>query len=139
LIQNYVEIDTELADAELMMPENDPNLFEEEIDEPADELVEQEMIEQEFYDIIPSNQLDALQEIEEELHEFENSRAHIGRMPFRDLGVQQERMETEPESNSPTYFVLQPAQLPTMPPPPPIPRQQAAMPLSLPKVPGAVV
>jgi len=38
------------------------------------------MIEEEFYDIIPSNQL-ALQEIEEELHEFENSRAHIGRMP----------------------------------------------------------
>ena len=48
-------------------------------------------------------------------------------------------METDPESNSPTYFVLQPARLPTMPPPPPIPRQQAAMPLSLPKVPGAVV
>ncbi len=34
LIQNYVEIDTELADAELMMPENDQNLFVEEIDEP---------------------------------------------------------------------------------------------------------
>ena len=56
----------------------------------------------------------------------------------RDQGVQQERMETEPESNSPTYFVLQPAQLPTMPPPP-IPLQQAAMPPSLPQVPGAVV
>jgi len=27
------------------------------------------MIEEEFYDIIPSNQLNALQEIEEELHE----------------------------------------------------------------------
>jgi len=44
-------------------------LFDEEIDEPADELIEQEMIEEEFYDIIPSNQLNALQEIEEELHE----------------------------------------------------------------------
>ena len=64
----------------------------------------------------------------------------------RDLGVQQERMETEPESNSPTYFVLQPARLPTVPPPPillkqvarsspsPIPIQQAAMPASLPQV-----
>jgi len=47
-------------------------------------------------------------------------------------------METDPESNSPAYFVLQPARLPTMPPPP-IPQQQAAMPLSLPKVPGTVV
>jgi hypothetical protein len=40
------------------------------------------MIEEEFYDIIPSNQLNGVQEIEEELHEFENSRAHIGRMPY---------------------------------------------------------
>jgi len=57
-------------------------------------------------------------------------------MPYRDLGVQQESMETRSESNSPTYFVLQPARLP---PPPPIPIQQAAMPPSLPQVPEAVV
>ncbi len=32
LIKNYLETDTELADAELMMPENDQNLFVEEIE-----------------------------------------------------------------------------------------------------------
>jgi len=58
----------------------------------------------------------------------------------RDQGVQQERMETEPES------VLQLARLPTVPPPQillkqvamsspsPIPIQQADMPPSLPQV-----
>ncbi len=60
-------------------------------------------------------------------------------MPYQDLGVQQESMQTEPESNRPTYFVLQPARLPTISPPPPIPLQQAEMPPSLPQVPEAVV
>ncbi len=46
LIQNYVETDTELEDAEVIMPENDPALFEDESDEPIeDEPIEDEPIE----------------------------------------------------------------------------------------------
>ena len=65
LIQNYVDTDVELQDAELLMPANDQDLFEDDVDEEhvvhveiADEL-EEEFMED---DRISSNQ-QALQEV----------------------------------------------------------------------------
>jgi hypothetical protein len=68
LIQTYVDTYIELQDAELLMPANDQNLFEDDVDEEhgtyetADEL-EEEFVED---DRISSNQ-QALQEVETEL------------------------------------------------------------------------
>ncbi len=74
LIQNHLDTDVELQDAELLMPAIDQDLFEDDIDEEnvvheeiADELEEKLMED----DRISSNQ-QALQEVETELEAFEN-------------------------------------------------------------------
>ncbi len=123
LILGYAVTDIELADAGLMMPEqDDENLFEDLAAE--DQLAEEDLAENELVaeDIIPNYQLAALQEVENELLGFENSRVPIGRMSYRSLGVQPVSMEHESdESPVLTYYVMQPAQLPPSPRPPPPP------------------
>ena len=110
LIQTYVDTDIELQDAELLMPSNDQNLFEDDVDEEhvvyyetADEL-EEEFVED---DRISSNQ-QALQEVETELEAFENSRyEHVGRMPYRLLSISPEPIaEAEVNVPAPFFFVM---------------------------------
>ena len=83
LIQNFVDTDTELTDAETMMPENDDaTLFgvhadaEGQLELADDELAEAEQAEEDAN--IPSYQL--------QVAENETGRSSIGRMSYRDLG-----------------------------------------------------
>jgi hypothetical protein len=70
LIQTYVDTDIELQDAEVLMPANDQELFEDDVDEEHVDRIADEL-EEEFVkdDIISSNQ-QTLQEVDTELEAF---------------------------------------------------------------------